>query len=189
MPESAPGPGARGRRPPRVAPLRRFPQGGDPLADADAHGRGRPAAAAPAQLVQQGSRYPDPHSRFTVAPGISTGSPASSTPIRATLRLSSPAWLAAPQYTSSTEAGSSQALRRMTALITSAVRWSGRTPASAPLIFPTGVLHASTANTAVIGHLPLPESVTWPVPRPVAGRHHRDYPRAAGCPQQKREAR
>ena len=40
---------------------------------------------------------PEPHSRFTVAPGTSTGIPASSTPIRATLRLSSPAWLAAPQ--------------------------------------------------------------------------------------------
>ncbi len=93
---------------------------------------------------------PEPQSRFTVAPGISTGSPASSTPIRATFLLSSPAWLAAPQYTSSISAGSSQGLRASSALIASAVRWSGRTPASDPLIFPTGVRHASTAKTALI---------------------------------------
>ncbi len=44
---------------------------------------------------------PDPHSRFTVWPGTSIGSPASSTAIRATLRLSSPAWLVHPRITSS----------------------------------------------------------------------------------------
>jgi hypothetical protein len=65
---------------------------------------------------------PDPQSRFTVAPGTSTGSPASSTPIRATFLLSSPAWLAAPQYTSSIRAGSSHGLRASSALSTSAVR-------------------------------------------------------------------
>ncbi len=54
-----------------------------------------PAAMARAALAMASS--PEPHSRLTVAPGTSTGSPASSTPIRATLRLSSPAWLAAPQ--------------------------------------------------------------------------------------------
>ena len=40
---------------------------------------------------------PEPQSRFMVAAGISTGSPASSTAMRATLRLSSPAWLASPK--------------------------------------------------------------------------------------------
>ena len=35
-------------------------------------------------------------SRFTVTPGTSTGSPAISEAIRATLRLSSPAWLVQP---------------------------------------------------------------------------------------------
>ena len=45
---------------------------------------------------------PEPHRRFTVAPGIEVGRPASSTAMRATLRLSSPAWLASPKYTSST---------------------------------------------------------------------------------------
>ena len=39
---------------------------------------------------------PEAHSRFTVTPGTSTGSPASSPAMRATLRLSSPAWLAQP---------------------------------------------------------------------------------------------
>jgi hypothetical protein len=54
-----------------------------------------PAAMARAAAAIDSSD--DPHSRFTVAPGTSTGSPASSTPIRATFLLSSPAWLAAPQ--------------------------------------------------------------------------------------------
>ena len=38
----------------------------------------------------------DPHSRLTVVPGTSWGSPASSNAIRPTLRLSSPAWFAQP---------------------------------------------------------------------------------------------
>jgi hypothetical protein len=39
---------------------------------------------------------PEPHSRLTVDPGSSTGRPASSALMRATLRLSSPAWFAQP---------------------------------------------------------------------------------------------
>jgi len=39
---------------------------------------------------------PEAHSLFTVTPGTSGGSPASSSAIRATSRLSSPAWLAHP---------------------------------------------------------------------------------------------
>ena len=46
---------------------------------------------------------PEPHSRLTVWPPTSTGKPASSSAIRATLRLSSPAWLAQPRMTSSIE--------------------------------------------------------------------------------------
>ena len=38
----------------------------------------------------------EPHRRFTVLPGTDCGRPASSTAMRATLRLSSPAWLAQP---------------------------------------------------------------------------------------------
>ena len=39
---------------------------------------------------------PDPHSRLMVAPGTSSGNPDSSAAMRATLRLSSPAWFAQP---------------------------------------------------------------------------------------------
>ena len=39
---------------------------------------------------------PEPHRRFTVVPGTSMGRPASRPDMRATLRLSSPAWLALP---------------------------------------------------------------------------------------------
>ena len=38
----------------------------------------------------------EPHRRLTVAPGTSCGMPASSSAMRATLRLSSPAWFAQP---------------------------------------------------------------------------------------------
>src|ERR1700691_4888579 len=51
------------------------------------------------------------------------------------------------------DCGSSQGLRAISAAITSPLRWSGLTPARAPLIFPIGVRQASTANTAVIGYL------------------------------------
>ena len=39
---------------------------------------------------------PEPHNRFTVAAGTSIGNPANSSAMRATLRLSSPAWLTQP---------------------------------------------------------------------------------------------
>ncbi len=44
---------------------------------------------------------PEPHRRLRVVPGTECGNPASSSAIRATLRLSSPAWLAHPRITSS----------------------------------------------------------------------------------------
>src|SRR3546814_2251823 len=44
---------------------------------------------------------PDAHNLFTVVPGQETGIPASNADIRATLRLSSPAWFAQPRMTSS----------------------------------------------------------------------------------------
>ncbi len=40
---------------------------------------------------------PDAQSRFTVIPATESGSPASSAAMRATLRLSSPAWFAHPK--------------------------------------------------------------------------------------------
>ena len=66
----------------------------DSLPPATAMSRSPAAIARAASLT---ASMPEPHSRFTVAPGISTGRPASSTAIRATFLLSSPAWLAAPQ--------------------------------------------------------------------------------------------
>ena len=69
---------------------------------------------------------PEPHSRFTVWPATSTGRPASRSAIRATLRLSSPAWLAQPRITSSTRAGSIP-VRSTSALIAIDARSSGRT--------------------------------------------------------------
>ena len=53
--------------------------------------------AAMARLALKAASMPEPHRRLTVAPGIEVGSPASSTAMRATLRLSSPAWLASPK--------------------------------------------------------------------------------------------
>ena len=49
---------------------------------------------------------PDPHRRLMVAPGTESGKPASSKDMRATFRLSSPAWLAQPRITSSMCCGS-----------------------------------------------------------------------------------
>ena len=53
-----------------------------------------PAAMPRAALAIASS--PEPHSRFTVAAATVTGRPASSALMRATLRLSSPAWLTQP---------------------------------------------------------------------------------------------
>ena len=90
---------------------------------------------------------PEPQSRFTVWPGTSTGKPARSRPIRATLRLSSPAWLAQPKITSSTSAGS-RAIRSTTSRMTMAARSSGRTSFSWPPYLPIGVRTAETITTS-----------------------------------------
>ena len=74
---------------------------------------------------------PEPHSRLTVCPATSTGSPARRAAMRATLRLSSPAPLAQPSTTSSIRAGSIP-VRSTIAPIATAARSSGRTVASAP---------------------------------------------------------
>ena len=66
------------------------------------------SSISPARIAWQAhttAASPEAHSRLTVIPGISCGSPASSSAIRATLRLSSPAWLAQPRYTSSISSG------------------------------------------------------------------------------------
>ena len=75
---------------------------------------------------------PEPHRRLIVAPGTSIGKPASSALMRATLRLSSPAWLAQPYSTSTIAAQSTFGLRAISALMGIAPRSSVRTELSAP---------------------------------------------------------
>src|SRR6266516_1126188 len=98
---------------------------------------------------------PEPQRRFTVWPGTSTGSPARSRAMRATLRLSSPAWLAQPRMTSSIDAGSIPE-RSTTALMGTAARSSGRTVARDPPCLPTGVRKATLTYAS---------RVTFPVSR------------------------
>jgi len=85
---------------------------------------------------------------LTVAPGTDVGNPASSTAIRATLRLSSPAWLAAPHTTSAMASGATDGFRSSSARSTNAAKSSGRTSLSAPRWRPIGVRQASTTNTS-----------------------------------------
>ena len=56
-----------------------------------------PSPAAIAWHAETTAESPDAQSRFTVTPATESGRPASRTPMRATLRLSSPAWFAAPK--------------------------------------------------------------------------------------------
>src|SRR5690606_29716403 len=90
---------------------------------------------------------PEAQSRFTVWPGTSWGRPASSRAIRATLRLSSPAWLAQPKTTSST-ASRARPARSMAAAMTWAARSSGRIEESAPRSLPIGVRTAAQMKTS-----------------------------------------
>ena len=70
---------------------------------------------------------PEPHNRLMVEPGTPSGNPASSDDMRATLRLSSPAWLAQPKITSSMADQSTCGLRAISALRGTAPRSSART--------------------------------------------------------------
>ena len=59
----------------------------------------RITSASPALIARAAvpmASSPEPQSRFNVAAGTVSGRPASSAAMRATLRLSSPAWLAQP---------------------------------------------------------------------------------------------
>ena len=85
----------------------------------------------------------EPHRRLTVVPGTATENPASSAAMRATLRLSSPAWLAQPRMTSSTPSQSTSGLRARRAARGRAARSSARTDARAPPKRPMGVRMAS----------------------------------------------
>ena len=90
-----------------------------------------PSPAITAWQAPTIAESPEAQSRFTVTPPTDSGSPASSTAIRATLRLSSPAWFAQPSQTSSISAGATPA-RSTASPTTSAARSSGRSPARAP---------------------------------------------------------
>ncbi len=92
-------------------------------------------AASPASIARaawiEASRL-EPQSRLTVTPGTLVGRPASSTAIRATSRLSSPAPLASPRITSSICSPSNSGTRSSSARSEWAARSSGRIPARAP---------------------------------------------------------
>ena len=75
---------------------------------------------------------PEPHSRLIVAPGTSRGKPANKLLMWATLRLSSPAWLAQPYSTSVMAAQSTLGLRAIKALMGMAPKSSVRTLLKAP---------------------------------------------------------
>src|SRR6266581_6699721 len=109
-----------------------------------------PSPALIARAAALTAARPEEQSRLNVTPATETGRPASSAAIRATLRLSSPAWFAQPRYTSSTSAGSTPA-RRTTSRTTSAARSSGRTSFNAPRWRPIGVRTASTITASGIG--------------------------------------
>ena len=102
-----------------------------------------PSPALMARLASMMLCSPLAQSRFTVVPGTVTGRPASNAAMRAVLRLSSPAWLAAPIITSSMAFLSTDGLRRINSRNTKAAKSSGRTLLSAPPNFPIGVRTAS----------------------------------------------
>src|SRR3954468_1049773 len=84
------------------------------------------------------------HNRLTVKPGVVSGRPASSAAIRATLRLSSPDWLAAPKTTSSIASGATPA-RATASATTSAARAPGPTAAG-----PRQVVRPATRQRAAV---------------------------------------
>src|SRR5690606_29851126 len=93
---------------------------------------------------------PEPHRRLMVVPGTLVGRPASRADTRATLRLSSPAWLAQPMITSSMASGFSSGAWASTASNTRAARSSGRTLASVPPKRPMAERLGLQINTSVI---------------------------------------
>ena len=110
-----------------------------------------PSPALIMRAAAMTASMPEAHSLFTVIPGTLCGRPASNKAIRAILRLSSPAWLAAPRITSSTAVQSRSGWRAISALIGCAARSSARTADSAPPNLPMGERWASQINTSDIG--------------------------------------
>ena len=105
--------------------------------------RSRPRRASRARAAFATALMPDAHSRFTVSPGTVTGSPASSSAMRATLRLSSPAWFAQPRMTSVIARGIERRIARARARrSTCAARSSARTSLRPPPMLPIGRANA-----------------------------------------------
>lgn len=75
---------------------------------------------------------PDSVPGITINRFCASGRPAKSAAMRATLRLSSPAWLAQPYSTSSSAAGLRWGWRAIRAAIGTAAKSSARTPARLP---------------------------------------------------------
>jgi hypothetical protein len=93
------------------------------------------SVASPALMARAAlptASRPEPHSRLMVAPGTSIGRPASSDAMWATLRLSSPAWLALPYSTSVTACQSTLGCAAISARSGMAPRSSVRMDDSAP---------------------------------------------------------
>jgi hypothetical protein len=86
---------------------------------------------------------PDAQRRLMVVPGTDVGRPASKPAIRATSRLSSPAWLAHPRKISSSWDQSAEGFRSASTLTGTAARSSARVKARAPPNRPIGVRTAS----------------------------------------------
>ena len=111
-------------------------------------------SASPARIARAAmptASRPDPQSRLMVLPGASIGRSASRAAIRATLRLSSPAWFAQPSRTSSSADQSTDGSRSASARMTWAAMSSGRTVASAPAYRPIGVRTPVTRYASVTG--------------------------------------
>ncbi|RMS04880.1 hypothetical protein ALP75_201052 [Pseudomonas syringae pv. actinidiae] len=109
---------------------------------------------------------PDAHRRLRVTPGTLVGRPASKAAMRATLRLSSPAWLAQPKNTSSISSQFTEGLRSISALIGTAARSSARTDDNPPPKRPIGVRIASQIKTSRIMLLLQPGHVRQPCALP-----------------------
>ena len=88
---------------------------------------------------------PDEQKRLTVTPGTLSGSPASSSPIRATFMPCSASGIAQPTITSAMRCGSMPGALASAARITCASRSSGRVLRNMPRgALPTGVRTAAT---------------------------------------------
>ncbi|MDT4865984.1 hypothetical protein FQZ97_1008150 [compost metagenome] len=122
---------------------------------------------------------PEAQRRLRVTPGTLSGTPASNKAMRATLRLSSPAWLAQPMNTSSTAVRSSCGLRSISAFSGTAAKSSARTGAKPPPKRPMGVRNASQIKTSRL----------IPHPQPGCGRLWYVLPVHAGRPVRLRSVR